>query len=110
MKRLSELMRQLVAVVEEAVTRPVARVESITRADFAELAAEIRRIHALPAEHVRCSHAAIAVLELIEGYERVKPTDQANGMPWLMLIGATLPLLRAEAWRQLCAEREMPRG
>jgi hypothetical protein len=99
MKYLSQLLTELIVIVEGIVRAPTM---SIPRT-FDGLAAEIRHAHGLPAEGIRCTHSAAAVLELIEGLRTDLGIDEA---PWLMLIGAALPLLRTEAYQQMLNERE----
>jgi hypothetical protein len=101
-------MVDLICIAEDAVSRQGR--SAMPRADFIGLAAEIRRFHALPAEGVRSTHSAAALLELIEGLAAVKASDDAARRPWLMLIGAALPLLRAEAYQQLLNEKEARHG
>jgi len=105
MKPLSQHLTDLIALVQDTIRAgylPAAEIRP-----FYALAVEIRRIHALPAEGARCTHAAAAVLELFEGIELCKSGEGDKRAPWLMLIGAALPLLRAEAYQQFLNEREV---
>jgi hypothetical protein len=102
MKRLSQYLTDLIILIEDIVRQPATPMP----ASFAALATEIRRAHALPAEGIRCTHSAAAATELIEGLYYVSRADAQTRAPWLMLIGAALPLLRAEAYQAFCNERE----
>ncbi|WP_316214333.1 hypothetical protein [Bradyrhizobium sp. SZCCHNR2032] len=110
MKPLSQHMTDLIAIAEDIV-RFAEPVTVLRR--FDAIAAEIRRIDALPAEDERLTHCAMAMVALIDGLRgalqgRTQPNTSRTA--WLMLIGAALPLLRAEAYRQFVAERELARG
>ncbi|WP_316228349.1 MULTISPECIES: hypothetical protein [unclassified Bradyrhizobium] len=109
MKPLSQHMTDLIAIAEDIVRPP----EPMVLPKFDAVAAEIRRIDALPAEDERCTHCAMAMIDLIEGLRFAAQRRSQPGIsrtPWLMLIGAALPLLRAEAYRQFVAEKELARG
>jgi len=97
MRDLSAQLTALIAVAEDAVRRD--RIPSLS---FADLASEIRHAHAMPADGIRCTNAAIAVLAVLDG---LKAAQADKAMPWVMLIGAALPLLRADAFQALCNER-----
>jgi hypothetical protein len=49
---------------------------------------------------VRTTRAGIVMCEAIEGFA-------ADGYHWQMLIGATLPILRREAYLAFCNEKEL---
>jgi hypothetical protein len=100
MKRTSEYLSILIATAEDLIRRP--QLPSSLPATFAHLASEIRRIDAQPAEDVRVTAAALVMIIAIEKFYE-GPHEKTS--PWLMLAGATLPLLRTEAWLALNAER-----
>jgi hypothetical protein len=97
MRELSAQLTALIAIAEGVVLRGRPQTPA---ASFSDLADEIRHAHAMPADGPRCTHAAMLMLAAIEGW---RATD--GGTPWIMLIGAALPLLRAEAFQALCNER-----
>jgi hypothetical protein len=101
MRELSESLTILIATAEDVIRRPV-HVPGQLPASFAELAAEIRHADARPAEAVRTTRAAIVMLIAIEEFF-AGPRSECS--PWLMLAGASLPLLRVEAWQALNNER-----
>src|SRR5690242_9577940 len=98
MRELSAQLTALIAIAEDVLRR-----DRLPLVPFADLAAEIRHAHALPADGVRCTNAAIAVLAALDGL--MAAPDGKSPMPWVMLVGAALPLLRAEAYQALCNER-----
>ena len=102
MKPLSALLTILIAEAEVVIRLPQAVPQRATDA-FHLLAAEIRHVDGQPAEGLRATRAAIIMLSAMEGWFE---TGGEKGNPWLMLAGATLPLLRVDAWRALQNERE----
>ncbi|WP_316172445.1 hypothetical protein [Bradyrhizobium sp. SZCCHNRI2049] len=105
MKPLSKHMEDLTRIAGDALTRAP---RPLSEADWATLA-EIRRIDALPAETVRHTHAPMAMIAALEGLQQTDG-QAPDATPWLVLIGAILPVLKAEAFKQLCAERGVGRG
>ena len=103
MKTLSEHLVQLIDIAECVMRRPVQQNVRALPPSFAASAAEIRRVHALPAEATRTTRAGIVMCEAIEGFAADGRDD------WQMLIGATLPILRREAYIAFCNERELIR-
>ncbi len=102
MKPLSEALTDLISLSEEMITRPRSWMTASTTSNFAALAAEIRRVDALPAEGERATRAGLVMVVAIEAFfagDR-EPTSQ-----WLGLMGTTLPILRGEAWRARQNER-----
>lgn len=102
MRSLSQALNALILVVEDTLTKP-ARYQTIVQdSGFSELAAEIRRHDAKPAEHIRCTYSAIAIVYLLEAFYAGggEPTS-----PWLSAVGAALPLLRGEAWQAFRNEK-----
>jgi len=103
MRTLSQALNALILVVEETLTRP-ARYRSIARdPGFPVLAAEIRRFDAQPAEHARCTHAAMAAVHVLEGFYESGSLEADS--PWLSPLGATLPLLRGQAFQAFRNEK-----
>ena len=103
MKPLSEHLTELIDIAEYVMRRPAQQNVRALPPDFAANAAELRRIHSLPAEAMRATRAGIVMCEAIEGFA-------AEGREhWQMLIGATLPILRREAYIAFCNERELIR-
>ena len=103
MKPLSEHLTQLIDIAEYVMRRPAQHIVRALPPGFAASAAEIRRVHAL-AEATRTTRAGIVMCEAIEGF-----AADARDYHWQMLIGATLPLLRREAYLAFCNERELVR-
>jgi hypothetical protein len=98
MRELSASLTELIAIAEGIVLRGRPQTPA---ASFSPLAAEIHHAHAMPADGPRCTHAAMLMLAAIDGW---RATDA--GMVWIALIGAALPLLREEAFRAICSERD----
>jgi hypothetical protein len=101
MKRLSECLESLIVIAEVVMRRPARQTVTPWPPGFAYVADEIRRVHALPAETTRTTRAGIVMCEAIEGFAADGRDD------WQMLIGATLPILRREAYIAFCDEREL---
>jgi hypothetical protein len=104
MKPLSEHLTQLIDIAEYVMRRPAQHIVRALPLGFAAAAAEIRRVHALPAEATRTTRAGIVMCEAIEGF-----AADGRDYHWQMLIGATLPVLRREAYIAFCNERELVR-
>jgi hypothetical protein len=101
MKRLSECLASLIVIAEEVMRRPARQTVTLWPPGFAYVADEIRRVHALPAEATRTTRAGIVMCEAIEGFAADGRDD------WQMLIGATLPILRREAYVAFLNEKEL---
>lgn len=103
MRTLVQALNALILVVEETLTKP-ARYQSIARDPaFSVLAAEIRAHDARPAEQLRCTHAAMAAVHLLEAFYACETLEADS--PWLSPIGAVLPQLRGEAWQAFRNEK-----
>lgn len=103
MKPLSEHLVALIASIEIIMRWPAERPIAFFEPPrgFAEVASEIRRAHERPAEGIRCTYAAIAMLALIEGFA-------ATGDPrWQHRMGVMIELLQADAWAALNSETAM---
>jgi hypothetical protein len=103
MRQISEILTDLIGFAEETITRPTRSYGFAVDERFVELAAEVRHADSLPAEGIRTTRMALIMVIAIEefyGGERIA-TSQL-----LMLAGATLPLLRAEAWVAARNEKE----
>ncbi len=96
MRPLSQVLTDLVAFAEETVTKPNRYSGSALAARFGGLAVEVREADARPAEAVRTTRAAMAMVYVLEGFYACNAGSQET--PWLMLIGAALPVLRDDAW------------
>jgi hypothetical protein len=99
MKPLSEILTALIAIAEELMRKPVQHAVAYLPPHYAAIAAEVRRVHALPADGTRATRAGIVMCEALEGF------DATGADRWQMLVGATLPILRNEAWISLRNER-----
>jgi hypothetical protein len=102
MKPLSATLSNLIVLVEEIIGRPNSD-RPFTRGDFATLAAEVRHADSSPAESVRATNAAMVTVIAIEAF---RAGERNATSPWLMVIGATLPLLRGDAFSAFKSERE----
>lgn len=100
MRPISESLKILIATAEDLIRRP--QLPSALPVAFAELAAEIRRVDAQPAEAERVTAAAMV---MVIAMEKFFAGPHENTSPWLMLVGATLPLLRTDAWLAFNIER-----
>lgn len=111
MRPLSATLNDLIGFAEKTVTRPSMFAGTLD-AQFAALAAEVRQADARPAEHVRTTRAALVMVNVLEGFfEGDRDPDAAHVKnPWLMLAGATLPLLRVDAWRAFNNEKRARAG
>jgi hypothetical protein len=99
MKELSAELTGLIAIAEDIVLR--GRPQALA-ASYPTLAARIHYAHGLPADGPRCTHAAVLTVAAIDGWRA------SDGAPlWAALIGAALPLLRAEAFQALCNEKNV---
>ena len=103
MRPLSETLIELISFAENTVCRPLQGTGGV----LATLAQEVRRADALPAEGIRTTRAAMIMIITIEEFFA---TERVSTSQWLMLAGATLPLLRAEAWVATRNEKEARAG
>lgn len=100
------VLSDLIVLAEQVVTRPQsARSEIIRRA---ELLAEVRHADARPAEGIRTTRAALVMVIVLEELLGGIGDGQAE-LGWLIIAGAMLPQLRAEAFKALRNEREQRR-
>ena len=98
MRPLSATLCDLVVIAEAAIMRP----GGIDRGNYADVRAEVTRADASPAEGERATSAAVIVVVALERYWYAAAADR---QAWLMVIGTVLPLLRADAYRAIRAER-----
>jgi hypothetical protein len=103
MKPVSEALKILIATAEDLVRRPPHTLPTALPAALVDLAAEIRKADARPAEGERTTRSAIVMLSAIEGFFAGQEGDDR----WQMVIGATLPILRREAFAAWRSEREV---
>ncbi len=99
MREISRLLTDLIGFAEEVLRGP--QMHARAPRSFAELTVEISHRDAQPAEGVRVTRAAVVMITALDGFF----SDQDDA--WLMLAGATLPLLRREAWQSVVNEREV---
>jgi hypothetical protein len=103
MRELSKTLGALIDIANHVVTRHGLTLGGdIVNNQFAEVAAEVRAADARPCEGIRCTNAAFAMVIALEAY---RDGDRDPGSPWLMIAGALLPILRADAWRALNDEK-----
>lgn len=104
MRELSKTLGALIDIANHVVTRHGLTLGGdIVNNHFAEVAAEIRAADSRPAEGIRCTNAALAMVIALEAY---RDGERDPGSPWLMIAGALLPILRTDAWRALNDEKE----
>lgn len=110
MRPLSSTLNDLIGFAEETVTKPNRYVAGPTLdSRFAGIADEVRAAAARPAENIRTTRAAVMMVNALEGFYEAgnEPDGSAHTQnPWLMLAGATLPLLRVDAWRAFNNEKQ----
>lgn len=103
MRPLSETLIDLIGFAEGVVIRPARGPDAAMAEIFAGLSAEVRQADARPAEAIRTTSAALIMVTALAEFFA---TARAEASPWLMVAGATLPLLRSDAWRARQNERE----
>ena len=104
MREISKTLGALIDIANQVVTRHGLTLGgNIVSGHFAEIAAEVRAADARPCEGIRRTNAAFAMVIALESY---RDSDREDfGSPWLMIAGALLPILRADAWRALNDEK-----
>ena len=103
MKRLSMVITDLIILAQQVISAP--RLNNYQ--GLAEIAAEVRRADALPAEYVRSTRAALMLVMAIEEHRHCNANRSRELEPqWLMIVGVLLPLVRAECWTAVTNERE----
>ena len=103
MRRLSEVLTDLIGFAEETITRPARHYGFTIDQRFTSVSAEIYHAHALPAEGIRTTYAALSMVLALEAFFA---SDREATSTWLGHAGKLLPDLRAEAWRADRNERE----
>lgn len=104
MRPLSQTLLDLIGFAEQTVTKPNRYSGAAMNAQaFADIAAEVRAAEARPAENIRTTRAALIMVNALEEFY---DGEGEPGSPWLMLAGATLPLLRVDAWRAFNNEKQ----
>lgn len=108
MRPLSATLTDLIGLAEQTVTKPT-RYPGGGQASaqtFAMVAAEVREAEARPAEDVRTTTSALIMVLALEEFYAGGAYSESASTPWLMLAGATLPLLRVDAWRAFNNEKQ----
>lgn len=103
MRSWSATLSSLIVMVEEIITRPNSD-RPFSGEAFATLSVDVRRADARPAEDIRATRAAVVTVTAIEAF---RAGDRAATSPWLMVVGAMLPLLRDEAFVALRSEQQI---
>ncbi|HYD66128.1 hypothetical protein [Azospirillum sp.] len=104
MRELSKTLTELITISGNVVTRHgLSLAGNIVDDRFITVAQEVRAADARPAEGVRCTNAALAMVIALEAY---RDGERDPGAPWLMVAGCLLPMLRADAWRALNDEKQ----
>jgi hypothetical protein len=106
MRPLSETLGDLIVLAEQTVTKPSRYLRPADVEAFAAIAVEVREAEARPAEDVRTTRAAVMMVNAIEEFLASGQGSENLSNPWLMLAGATLPLLRVDAWRAFNNEKQ----
>ncbi len=101
MRPLSQALTDLIKCAEDIVLRP-ALLAANPPAMFFELVGEIELADHKPAEGERTTRAAMVMMPAIENFFAQSKADYH----WQMVIGATLPILRRDAFQQFQNERE----
>lgn len=104
MRQLSEILQELIEIACTAIARAsLAVVAADARNErFSLIAHEMRAHDGRPAEGVRCTSAGMATVIALEAWNA---GGRHADSPWLMVAGALLPVLRAEAWAAFTDER-----
>jgi hypothetical protein len=104
---LSATLTDLIGVAEQVVTKPARYPgSSLSAQAFAAIAADVREADARPAENIRTTTAAMIMVLALEEFHGAGATSENLSNPWLMIAGATLPLLRVDAWRAFNNEKQ----
>ena len=101
MRPLSKALTDLIACAEDIIVRPAILGPRPSDA-FTHLAAEIRAADHRPAESVRTTRAAMVMILSIENFF----AESRGDYYWQIIISATLPKLRSDAFQALQNERE----
>lgn len=101
MRPLSQALTELIKCADDIVLRP-AVLAAFPPPKFFDLIGEINLADERPAENIRTTRAAMAMIPAIENFY----ADSKGDCHWQMVIGAILPLLRRDAFRALQNERE----
>lgn len=107
-RSLARVLEDLIAVADRIAQRPPLLQDADTRYRIGSLGQEIEHFARLPADARRTTSAAeVMVIALREAAhaDRREREDYLGGH-WMMLAGATLPLLRAECFIAIRNERE----
>lgn len=112
MRPLSHVLQDLLIVAEAVVARPVGHGmvlrERVER--FAQLAAEVRRHDALPAEEARATCGGVGLALSIEQHWRaVEARNELLATLWLAGVGVLMPIVRTEAFIAMTNERGVRR-
>src|SRR5579863_635832 len=100
MRPLSQALTDLIKCAEDIVLRPVI-LAAYPPPKFFDLASEIDLADQRPAEDIRTTRAAMAMIPAIENFY----ADSKGDHQWQMVIGSILPLLRRDAYQALQNER-----
>jgi hypothetical protein len=101
MRPISSTLTELIVFAEGVITRPNGNHDWYERLNA--IAVEVRYADALPAENIRTTRAALIMTVAIEEF---RDSDRYAGSQWLILAGAVLPILRAEAYVALQNEKK----
>jgi len=98
MRRQSQILADLIALAAHVVTRP--RTNEIDK--LPQLAAEIRYADNQPAENIRTTSAAVAMVIALEGARYFAAREAL----WLAAVGVLLPIVREDLYQAIQNERE----
>lgn len=108
-KPLSGILSSLIVLAEEIITRPAGiHLAASTLEKVARLSVDVREADKTIYEGEPTTAAATVIVTAIEQF--VLHQGKGLGPQWLMLVGATLPLLREESFIALRNEREAARS
>lgn len=103
-KPISGILSNLMVIAEEVIMKPaVARHSQEFRRRLSDLAGDVREADGRLQEGGPVTSSAMVMVTVLERY--MVDDDHLASM-WLVLAGATLPLLRAETYTSFKNERE----
>jgi len=111
MRALSAVLNDVIALGEMVVAKPLAMVSPARADSHTALSEEMQRHDSAPAEFVRSTRGGIALLSAVEEHWcALGARDERAAAMWLMLAGATLPIVRHELGITIKNEREALRS
>jgi hypothetical protein len=103
MRLLSETLIDLIGFAEQTITRPATHYGFAVDIRLAAIATEVRRADAMPAEGIRTTRLALAMVIFLEEFFN---GDRSATSRMVGHAGNLLPDLRQEAWTARDNEKE----